>query len=250
MTRPLARRLLLRTLLGGAIALAATGSIGCASRNEVTLAPPAEQTGIAVTGTGSVPVKPDIARLNLGVEVSDPSLATARTRAAEAMTRVQEAVKQKGVQDRDIRTQQLNIAPQYTTTPDRAIRGYTITNQMQLTIRNVDGVAEVLDAAVTAGGNAVRANGISFAVDQPEQHLAQARADAVKNARTRAEALAKAAGVTLGNARSITESTGGSPIVPERLGLPAGVASAPATPVSPGEQTLQVTVSVVYDISR
>jgi uncharacterized protein YggE len=72
----------------------------------------------------------------------------------------------------------------------------------------------------------------------------------VKNARARAEVLAKAAGVTLGGARSITETTDGGPIpFPERAAAaPSGLGGA-STPVNPGEQTLQLTVSVVYDIT-
>ena len=78
--------------------------------------------------------------------------------------------------------------------------------------------------------------------------MAQARDEAVKNARSRAEVLAKAANVTLGTARSISESTNGMPVpYAERSVAPAN-AGGDMTPVSPGEQELRLTVSVVYDI--
>jgi uncharacterized protein YggE len=255
MPRPftLTRRAALRTILGGAIAVTALGAIGCTPKTEVTVAGAQQQTGIAVIGTANVSVKPDVARLNLGVEVTDTTVAIARGKAADAMTKLQAALKAKGVQEKDIRTQSLNITPQYTQSPDRnvppTIRGYLVNNLVQVTVRNIDTTSEVLDAAVAAGGNAVRVNGISFTVDQPEQFLSQAREEAVKNARARAETLAKAAGVTLGGARSVTESTnGGLAPQPERaLAAPTGAGG--STPVSPGEQTLTLTVSVVYDIS-
>ncbi|MSQ31511.1 MAG: DUF541 domain-containing protein [Dehalococcoidia bacterium] len=253
MTPSLTRRHAIRTIFGGAVAAAALAALACTPTTQVTVASPAQQSGIAVIGTASVSVKPDVARLNLGVEVTDASVATARARAADTMTKVQAALKQKGVQEKDIRTQYLNISPQYTSSPDRTapptIRGYVVNNQLQITVRNIDSASEVLDAAVAAGGNAVRVNGISFAVDQPEQFLAQAREEAVRNARARAEVLAKAAGVSLGTARSITESTNGGPIpFPERAAAAPSSLGGP-TPVNPGEQSLQLTVSVVYDIS-
>lgn len=252
--RALTRRTALRALLGGTLAIAAIGAVGCTPTTQVTVAGAAQQTGIAVTGTASVSVRPDIARLTLGVEATAATVAAARSSAADAMTKLQEALKGKGVAEKDIRTLSVNITPQYTQSPDRtvppSIRGYLVSNIVQVTVRNLDTTSDVLDSAVAAGGNAVRVNGITFAVDQPEQFLTQARDEAVKNARARAEVLAKAAGVTLGAARSITETTNGGPIpLPERASAaPSGLGGA-STPVNPGEQTLQLTVSVVYDLS-
>ena len=185
----------LRAILGGAIAAAALFTLACTPTTQVTVASPSQATGIAVTGSGSVVVKPDVARLNLGVEITDASVAAARARAAEAATKLQEALAQNGVEEQDIRTQYLNISPQYTYPSDRGdgtpkIVGYVVSNQLQITIRNLDKTSDILDAAIEAGGDAVRVHGIDFTVDQPEQYLAQARADAVEDARTRAEELA------------------------------------------------------------
>lgn len=240
-------RLLAVTLLAGL----ALGAVACTPKTEVTVAAPGQASGITVQGTATVAVRPDVARLNLGVEVTAPTVAAARNGAAEAMTKVQAVLKQKGVQEKDIRTTSLNITPRYSNTPDRTgtptITGYSVSNVLQVTVRNIDTVSDVLDSAVAAGGNAVRVQGISFTVDQPEQFMTQARDEAVKNARTRAETLAKAAGLTLGNARSISETTNGGIPVPERVSAPA--AAGGATPISPGEQTLQLTVTVTYDVA-
>ena len=253
MTPSLTRRQAIRVAFGGTVAAAALAALACTPTTQVTVAGASQQTGIAVTGSATVSVKPDIARLNLGVEATEATVAAARSRAADVMTKVQDALKQKGVQEKDIRTQYLNISPQYTQSPDRiappTIRGYLVSNQLQITVRNIDSTSEVLDAAVAAGGNAVRVNGISFTVDQPEQFLGQAREEAVKMARARAEVLAKAAGVSLGTARSITESGGGATPIPLRAEAPALSAGGAPTPVNPGEQTLQLTVQVVYDIT-
>lgn len=244
------RRRALRGLLGGTVAVAALAALACTPKTEVTVAA-AQQTGITVTGSATVVVKPDIARLSIGVQTTEATVAGARNSAAEAMTKVQAALKQKGIADKDLQTQNLSITPQYANNPGGTgtptIRGYQVSNQLQVTVRNLDSASEVLDAAVAAGGNAVRVNGISFTVDKPEQFLSQARDEAVKNARARAEVLAKAAGVTLGAARAISESTNGGSVVQPRAASSGGAMDA-ATPVNPGEQTLQLTVSVLYDI--
>ena len=237
------------TLLAGALALTAL----TACTPSVTIQSPSREqaTGIAVTGVGYVAAKPDVAQISLGVSVTAPTVAKARGDAAAAMQKVQDVLKQKGVADKDVQTQSFSISPQYDYS-DRAaprITGYQVNNQVRVVVRNLDSASDVLDSTVAAGGNAVRVNGITFAVDQPDTLLAQAREDAVKNARAHADVLAKAAGATLGKPRSISESTNGGPMpAPQAFESKAGAAAAP-TPLNPGEQRLSVTVSIVYDLN-
>ena len=237
-----------RLLLLGGLALVALTA--CTPDITIQAPSPQQSTGIAVTGTGYVVATPDGARINLGVSVTASTVAKARGDAAAAMQRVQDVLKQQGVADKDVQTQSFSISPQYDYS-DRAtprITGYQVNNQVQVTVRKLDSASEVLDATVAAGGDAVRVNGISFEVDKPEALLAPAREDAVQDARARAEVLAKAAGATLGAARSISESTGGG--FPPPIAFDKGMAaSAEApTPLNPGEQRLAVTVSIVYDL--
>lgn len=241
-------------LLGVGTAIAALALAACTPKTEVTVTPPspAEQTGIAVAGTGSVTVKPDVAQISLGVEVTANTVAEARSGAATAMQQIQAALKAKGVAEQDVQTQYFNISPRYSYEDkiEPKITGFSVNNQVQVTVRNIDTASDVLDAAIAAGGNTVRVNGMTFTVDEPEQYLAEARAEAVKNARERAEVLAKAAGVTLGPPRSISETTNGGPgLLYESAAFPSGGKGGP-TPVNPGEQQLQVTVSVVYGIAQ
>ena len=174
------------------------------------------------------------------------------------MDNLTKAVKGKGVSDADIQTQFFNIYPQYgVSTPNSKpgtpeIVGYTVNNQVQLKVRNLDSVSDVLDSAIAAGGNNICVNGLQFTIEKPEQYLAKAREEAVQNAKARAEVLAKAAGVKVGAARSISESGG---TFPEFAKLQSAPAAAPGgrggpTPVSPGQETLSVTVNVVFEIER
>jgi len=209
-----------------------------------------QQTGISVSGNGSVSVTPDIARIEVGVEVTGRTVAEARGQAADAMDAVMDALDDNGVDEADVKTRFFNIYPQYNYRDERApeIVGFTVNNQVTVTVRDIDSASEVLDAAIAAGGDAVRVNGISFTVDEPDQFLDQARADAIADARARAETLADAAGVDLGAVRSISEST--SFVGDQRFAVPeAAFDGGGATSISPGEQELSVNVSVVFEVN-
>ncbi len=236
-------------VLIGAGTILALG-VACTPRTEVTVADGTATQGIAVSGEGTVSVQPDIAIVNLGIEVTAGTVADARGQAADAMSAMQEAMNDEGVEDKDIQTQFFNIYPQYQYADDKApqIVGYIVSNSVQVKVRNLDSVSAVLDGAIAAGGDAVRVNGISFTVEDPEEHLADARREAVANAHAHAEVLAEAAGVELGDAMSINESTSLSgdlyyPAVERAQGGLGG-----STPVNPGEQELRVNVTVVYGI--
>ncbi len=221
----------------------------CAPETTVTLND-SEQTGIAVTGTGSVTVIPNIGMLNVGVEVTATTVAKARAGAEEAMERIQTSLHKSGVENRDIATQFFNIFPQYRYRDGEApkITGFTVNNQVMVKVRDIDRLSETLDDAVDAGGDAVRVNSVSFAVDEPEQFLEEAREKAMADARQRAEQLANLAGVTLGDPLSINESGGGGGNVPFPEFARAATARSGATPIQPGENEIELSVSVLYAI--
>ena len=209
-----------------------------------------EDGGISVNGTGSVTVTPDIGVFDVGVEVTEETVALARSGAAEAMQKVRDSVLASGVEERDISTRSFNIYPQYDYNREEGppeIIGYTVNNWIEVKVRDIDRLSDILDDAVTSGGDAIRVGGISFRVDEPEQYTDEARMLAVEDARARAQQLADLAGVTLGDARTISESSGGF----ARQGVvraEAAFASDASTPVSPGESQISVTVHIVFGI--
>lgn len=221
----------------------------CSGATSVTVSQP-QQSGISVTGNGSVTVTPDIAVLNLGVEVTAKTVAEARSQAAEAMAAVQQTLVDNGIAEADIKTTSFSIQPQYNfrsnETPE--VTGYTVSNRLSVKVRAIDDVSEVLDDAAEAGGDAVRINGISFTVDEPEQFQDEARRLAMEDARERAEQLASLAGVTLGRARTISESSFSVPFAPATGGAFLRAESAAASPISPGETEISLSVFVTYDI--
>lgn len=254
LTRP-ARRIAAVAFGGIALAL-----VACTPEVNVAAPGPAEASGIAVSGSGTTSVKPDVALVNLGIEVTSNTVADARAKAATTMESLTKAVKAKGVADADIQTQVFNIYPQYgAPSPGLAVKpgapeivGYTVSNQVQLKVRNLDSVSDVLDTAIGAGGNSIRVNGLQFTIEKPDQYLAKAREEAVQNAKARAEVLAKAAGVKVGRPRSIAESGVAIPQFDrlQSMAAPATGGRGGATPVSPGEEKLSVNVSIVFEIER
>jgi uncharacterized protein YggE len=210
---------------------------------------PQPSAGISVVGEGIVLAQPNVARVTLGAEVFDQSLTNAQTEAARRMDAVVARLKADGIADDDIRTVSFNITPQYDQRGDQSqpvLRGYQVQNLVAVRSTNVAGLGPLLDDAVSAG--ATRIFGISFESDNMEALKSQARDQAMQNATSKAQQLARDAGVSLGRPTSVEESdTGG--VTPVRQ-LPAPQAAAPAatTPIQPGQLQVSTTVRVVWSI--
>lgn len=199
---------------------------------------------ISVSASGKVSQVPDIARVSLGVTVSKSTVKAARAGAATAMTEIIAAVKALGVADADIQTVGLSLYPQYANGSSTKIVGYALSNQLQITVRDLDKADEVVDTAVAKGATDV--NGISFDIADPAKALNDARVAAIAEARTSAAAMASAAHVTLGSVVSITDT---SPIQPVYYGTALRAAADAATPIQPGSQDVAATVTVVFAIN-
>ena len=213
---------------------------------------PQQNTGIWVTGQGEVMAVPDIARLCLGVEARADTVAEAQTEASEAMNKVMEALKDNGVAEEDIQTQQFSIYP-LTSWNERKgeeeIIGYRVTNIVVAKIREVDKAGGIIEAVAEAGGDLTRIQDITFAVDEPTEYYQEARAKAMEDAEDKATQLADWAGVELGKPTYISEGAAYRPEVTRGYNE-AGAAPVPApeTPISPGELKIAVSVQVVYAI--
>ncbi len=223
-----------------ALAVRPTGVVGAPATDPL----PAAHT-ITVTGTGKVTLVPDIAHVTVGVTINKPTVKQARADAAFAMNAVIAAVKALGIDDKDLQTVGLNLYPQYGPNGTQQIIGYQISEQLQVTVRDLDKVGDVVDAATAKGATDV--NGVSFDVADPAKALDTARAQAIDAARTTAGAMASAAKVTLGTVLSISEA---SVSVPGPIYYAAGAKAqdSASTPVQVGTQDLQATVTVVFEI--
>ena len=196
---------------------------------------------ISVTGSGIVKVKPDAADVTLGVDVTRATLSEARDAAARQMNDVLAAIHALGITDADIETSQLSMNPVYDYNGTQRITGYAVSNLITVHVKNLDQVADVVDDSVTAGASTVQ--GITFKVSDQTAAEAQARQEAVRDARARADALAGAAGVSITGVQSISESSFSPPVW---YGRPEFAGADRTTPIIPGMNEVSVTVSVTY----
>ncbi|WP_437877848.1 SIMPL domain-containing protein [Sorangium sp. So ce513] len=265
---------------------------------------------ITVIGRGEVSSRPDVARVQLGIEVMAPTVAEATRTAAARMNEILAALRKTGIADKDIQTSNYSIqlvkqpevppwaptahgpsmgasvaaaaseaAAQAASPPAPAARGpkaaapapaakpaappadlaparpapappahfYQVSNTVTVVIRNLDQVGAVLDTVVAAGANNVW--GVSFGLDKTDALEAQAREKAIADARSRAEALARLQGVSLGRVVAISEIVESGP-VHGRMAMASVAYGDAGTPVTPGEVQLGTQVKVVYALDR
>ena len=207
-----------------------------------------EPRTIAMSGHGEVKATPDTATLTAGVSVQAASAAAALAADSTRMQVVIAALKKASIADKAIQTARFSVAPQYVYANGQAPRltGYQATNQVSVHVDDIGKVGTLLDALVGAGAN--EESSIAFSIAHPEPLLAEARAEAVADARTRAETYAKAAGVTLGPILSISENGIATPrpIVMRAMAAVAAPASPP--PIEAGEESVSANVSIVWQI--
>ncbi len=211
----------------------------------------ASPTGIWVSGEGTIDLEPDLALLNVGVEVQAKTVSEARSEAAAAMDAVIAAVKARGLTDADIQTSSFNIWPRYDYVEGvQTLAGYRVSNTATIKMRDLDSVGDIIDDVAEAGGDATRIDGISFTVEDPTPFMADLREAAVKNATDKAQHYADLIGASLGDLFYLTETGGASPPTPvARAELAFADSSArAATSVSGGELTLRMTVQAAFAI--
>jgi uncharacterized protein len=202
----------------------------------------APSEGITVNGVGTVKAVPDEAQTSFGVQTEAATSQEALAGNSTQMERVLAALRAAGIAEKDIQTQDVSVWPRYDTTGEEA-EGYTARNSVTVTIHELDKAGAVIDAATRAGANEV--SGPMLSSSGRERLEAKALEAAVDNARKKAEALAKAAGVGLGRVTAMVEG-GGSP---GPVMLEAARASADkAVPIQPGQEEVQATVTITFSI--
>ncbi|MET0145428.1 MAG: SIMPL domain-containing protein [Ilumatobacteraceae bacterium] len=202
---------------------------------------------ITVSGHGTVQVVPDVADIATGVQAQAETAGEAMDTVGAASQRLIDTLKGLGLADEDIQTSGLSLYPSYGR-DGTAITGYQASTNVNATIRDVGRVGEVLDALKGLVGEQLTLGGISFSYDDPEAVLAEARTNAVANARTRAEQYADAAGVELGPIVRIVEGTVPSDVFRAAVPEAADMAAA-SVAVAPGSQDLAADVTVVFEMA-
>ena len=220
-----------------------------------------ERPAIWVSGEGKVTIDPELAVLDLGVEVTMESVASARDEAATSMEAVMSALKSNGVEEKDIQTRNFDIRPRYewqevvengTRSSRDVLVGYRVSNRLIAKVRDLDEVSTVIDEVITAGGDAIRFRNLTFTVEDISPLLGQLREDAVSDARTKARHFADLSGASLGRMVYMAEpGTGrqaGDVFGQSRAYALEAATAAPATGISGGELQVSLSIQVAFEI--
>ena len=202
---------------------------------------------ISVTGNGIAYGTPDVAIASIGVQTRSENAGTAVSDNTAKMNAIVAALKELGIEDKDIQTTNFSVYAQqnYDPTGQPTNITYVADNTVNVTVRDLNKVGDTLGKAVAAGANNIY--GVSFSVSDQSKLEAEARDKAMADAKARAEQLAKAAGVSLGEPMTIGEYTSGPvPYAADMRSL--GVGGGESVPVSTGQIQVSLQVSVTYVI--
>lgn len=242
---------LVATVVGGFGALPAGARTDRPDRVATGLDQPTDSSTsdrtLVATGTARVRGVPDVLTMTLGVTTRGDSVGTALDRNNATVAKVMDVLTDGGVDKKDIQTSSFSISPVYDD-DGTDIEGYQASNLVTVQLRDLGKAGELIDAAAGAGGDDVVMHGVSFGFDDTSDLIAQARAEAVKRARSQAQQLADAAGVALGDVMTISESS--QDLGPVLAAPEAAARSEAAADVSiaPGSEELAVHVSITFSI--
>jgi uncharacterized protein YggE len=233
----------------GAATFGAVGGRGAFAQD----ATPSTEAGfpsatVYVSGNGTVTIAPDTASVIIGVNIIEKTLSEAQAKATTQMTAVIDALKAAGIDEEDIQTvnYSVNILQNYDQNGNPAtIEGFQVSNQVNVTVRDLTQLGSILDTVVAQGANAIY--GISFFVNDPTAAASQARTLAVEDAKRKADELAAAAGMKVGRIISISETSYSTP-VPVDFARAEAADTAAAVPIQAGTTTVSVDVQVTYEL--
>jgi uncharacterized protein len=204
---------------------------------------------ITVNGTGDVAAAPDRAAVNLGAVIEAKQAVDAQRQLAQVMQRVLKDLKALGIPEEKTRTSGLSLNPVYAHPSPKAgqdpeaprIVGYRASNTVRIQVENIERVGAVIDAGIAAGANQLA--GLSFEVKDELTYRQQALSIAAREARVKAEAIAAALNLQLGEVLEVREE-GVPTLYPmeRRLAAPA----AAGTPIQPGQIQVGAAVSVRF----
>lgn len=238
-----------------ALSLAAATALPLTAQAQDAAAAKPREATIIVTGEGSAEVAPDMAVVDLGVVKDAKTAREALDANNKAMGEILAALKEAGIEERDVQTSGFMINPQYQypqsstgENPPPVLIGFQVTNTVTLRVRDLSKLGEIVDKTVTLGAN--QGSGIRFVNDKPEATVSAARKKAVENAVAKAKELTEAAGVGLGRVIEISETSYRAEAMPIARTMAKDFAAAGAVPVAAGENSYSVTVNVTFALNN
>lgn len=187
----------------------------------------------------------DVLYLTVGVEVGAGAVGDALSAADDAAGKVLDALRKAGVADADVQTRNVHLSPRYDG-DGQDITGYTAGQDLDVTLRHLDTAGATISAAVDAGGDAARLQGVSYELDDDAALRSKARELAYADARARAQQYAKLAGRELGDVVLVHEEV--TPSGPVPMAADSTMATASAVPIAPGTTDVTVTADVRWSL--
>ncbi|MBR0553998.1 SIMPL domain-containing protein [Stakelama marina] len=206
---------------------------------------PDNATLLEVVVEGQATRVPDIATIRAGVVTQATSAGDALKQNAARMAAVLAALKKAGIADKDVQTAAISLSPQYKYGDNQppVITGYQASNSVSVRFRDIEKSGAILDALVAQGANQI--NGPDLSIDAIDAAQDEARTDAIRRARSRADLYAKAAGLRVDRILSISEGANSAP-PPRPMAMARMEAAAPNTKIAPGQQNVNATVTVRF----
>jgi uncharacterized protein YggE len=200
--------------------------------------------GVTVTGTGTVTGTPDTLTVSLSTTATASSIDTALANATKSQNAVIASLKKSGVADKDLQTSNFSISPNYT---NKGLpSGYVVNEGVTAKIHGLKNAGATLNAAVQAGGDNVRVDGVYVSIDDTDPLKGDARTAAVADAKQHAQQYAAAAGRSLGEVQSISEQTSYQPSPYAYASAASGAVASTPVAIQAGSQDVTVTITVVY----
>ncbi len=238
----------MRRIFVPALAAAAALTACSASTSATAQATAPKSRTLVVTGQGEASAAPDLLTLTIGVETQADTATNALRQNNAQMQATIDRLKKSGVADKDMQTSNLSVNPRYNYEENRSspkIIGYSANNMLTVKLRDVAGAGDLIDKAVSDGANNL--GGISFGFADDKPLMAKARENAVEDAKEKAAALARAAGVSLGPIIQIQDGYVSGPPMPY-MEARAMAMDAKGAPIAAGESTMTASVTLIYEI--
>ena len=200
---------------------------------------------VSFSGEGKAKAAPDTAKIEIGLLTEGKDSISVQNENSSKMNSVIKFLKNQGIKDEDIKTNNYNLSPKYDYNKGKStLAGYILNQSLSVTIRDIAKVGDILDGAVSNGANQI--NSISMLVDKPEELKNKAREEAVKQAKEKAKFTSKTAGFRLGRIIGFNENSAGEPpMFYEAMGMGGAVAKS-APQIEPGNQDITVSVTLTY----
>lgn len=201
---------------------------------------------VSFTGEGKIKAAPDTAKADIGLTTEGKDTITVQNENSSKMNAVIKFLKDRGIRESDIKTSNYSLSPKYEFSKGKSsLVGYILNQNLEVTVRKLDTIGEVLDGSVKNGANQI--NSVSLFVDKPEELKNKAREEAVNQAKEKAALASKTTGFRLGRLVGFNEGFSGEPpVFFEALGKGVGVNSAPSPQIEPGTQEIKVSITLTY----